>query len=68
MPLVGKPDSSSRVCYMVGCNAWGQASLSAAAALAPALLGYREMSEVEQSTADLFSIRRFSARSTSPSL
>ena len=68
MPLVGKPDSSSRVCYMVGCNAWGQASLSAAAALAPALLGYREMSELEQSTADLFSIRRFSARSTSPSL
>ena len=68
MPLVGKPDSNSRVCYMVGCNAWGQASLSAAAALAPALLGYREMSEVEQSTADLFSIRRFSARSTSPSL
>jgi len=68
MPLVGKPDSSSRVCYMVGCNAWGQASLSAAAALAPALLGYREMSEVEHSTADLFSIRRLSARSTSPSL
>ena len=68
MPLVGKPDSSSRVCYMVGCNAWGQAPLSAAAALAPALLGYSEMSEVEQSTADLFSIRRFSARSTTPSL
>ena len=68
MPLVGKPNSSSRVCYMVGCNAWGQASLSAAAALAPALLGYSEMSEIDQRTADLFSIRRFSARSTSPSL
>ena len=63
MPLVGKPDSSSRICYMVGCNAWGQASLSAAAALAAPLLGYREMSDTEQRTADLFSIRRFSARS-----
>ncbi len=63
MPLVGKPDSTSRICYMVGCNAWGQASLSAAAALAPPLLGYREMSKTEQRTADLFSIRRFSARS-----
>ena len=47
---------------MVGCNAWGQASLSAAAALAAPLLGYREMTESEQRTADLFSIRRFSAR------
>ena len=65
MPLVGKTESKSRICYMVGCNAWGQASLSAAAELAAPLLGYREMTESEQRTADLFSIRRFSARSTS---
>ena len=62
MPLIGKTDPESCVCYMVGCNAWGQASLSAAAALAAPLLGYRDMSETEQRTADLFSIRRFSAR------
>ena len=62
MPLIGKTDPESCVCYMVGCNAWGQASLSAAAALAAPLLGYRDMSEAEQRTADLFSIRRFSAR------
>ena len=65
MPLVGKTEPKSRICYMVGCNAWGQASLSAAAELAAPLLGYREMNESEQLTADLFSIRRFSARSTS---
>lgn len=64
MPLVGTPHDDSRVCYMVGCNAWGQASLSAAAALAPALLGYRALSPEDNATARLFSIRRFSARST----
>ena len=62
MPLIGKTEPKSCICYMVGCNAWGQASLSAAAALAAPLLGYREMTESEQRTADLFSIRRFSAR------
>ena len=67
MPLVGKTTQNSGICYMVGCNAWGQASLSAAASLAPALLGYRDLSEAEKQTADLLSIRRFSARSTTPS-
>lgn len=62
MPLVGTTDDSSRVCYMVGCNAWGQASLSAAAAMAPALLGYREFTAEEDCAARLFSIRRFSGR------
>ena len=55
MPLIGKADPrESCVCHMVGCNAWGQASLSAAAALAAPLLGYRDMSETEQRTAGLF--------------
>ena len=62
MPLLGKANPTSRICYMVGCNAWGQASLSAAAALAAPLLGYREMSAFERSISDLFSIRRFSGR------
>jgi glycine/D-amino acid oxidase-like deaminating enzyme len=67
MPLVGTPSDSSRVCYLVGCNAWGQASLSAAAAMAPALLGYREFSPQEQATARLFSIRRFTGRAVADS-
>ena len=62
MPIVGTATDSSRVCYMVGCNAWGQASLSAAAAMAPGLLGYRDLTAEEERTARLFSIRRFSGR------
>lgn len=62
MPIVGFPAETSRICYMVGCNAWGQASLSAAAAMAPALLGYREPTENEKAIAQLFSLRRFSGK------
>ena len=62
MPLVGTTTDSSRICYMVGCNAWGQASLSAAAAIAPALLGYREFTAEEERAARILSIRRFSGR------
>ena len=62
MPLVGTTTPQSSVCYMVGCNAWGQASLSAAAAIAPALLGYRGFTAEEERAARLFSIRRFSGR------
>jgi len=62
MPLVGAAADSSRVYYMVGCNAWGQASLSAAAAMAPALLGYRDFTPEEERASRLCSIRRFSGR------
>ena len=62
IPIVGTTTGKSRVCYMVGCNAWGQSSLSAAAAMAPALLGYRDLTADEERTARLFSIRRFSGR------
>jgi hypothetical protein len=41
--------------------AW-QAPLSAAAALAPALLGYRPPTPREERTAALFSIRRFTGK------
>jgi hypothetical protein len=44
---------------MVGCNAWGQASLSAVASTAPALLGYREFRPEEVDGARLCSIGRF---------
>jgi hypothetical protein len=65
MPLVGTPSESRRICYLVGCNAWGQASLSAAAAMVPALLGYRELTEAEEICLNLFSIRRFSGKALS---
>ena len=45
-----------------------QASLSAAAALAPALLGFRPMNQQEQRTAALFSIRRFTGKEAPESL
>ena len=58
MPLISKTEPKSCICYMVGCNAWGQASLSAAAALATPL-GLPEMTESEQRTADLFQSAAF---------
>jgi hypothetical protein len=48
LPIVGKVSAESEIYYMVGCNAWGQASLSAVASLAPSLLGFRTMNETEK--------------------
>jgi len=62
LPLVGMTRNSSAVCYMVGCNAWGQASLSAIAGMAPALLGYRDFRPEELDAAKLCSIQRFVGR------
>ena len=43
----------------MGCNAWGQAVLSAAALLLPALLEVRLLKKEEQELTDFISIRRF---------
>jgi FAD dependent oxidoreductase len=51
---------SSPICYLVGCNAWGQAILSYAASLVPGLLGYRPLTDDERDALRLLSIRRFS--------
>lgn len=59
-PIVGTATADSQVCYMVGCNAWGQASLSYAASLVPGLLGYSPLSEKQRDLLKLLSIRRFS--------
>jgi hypothetical protein len=40
--LVGMPSLLGRECYMVGCNAWGQALLLAVTPWAPVLLGYHD--------------------------
>eukprot|EP00300_Choanocystis_sp_HF-7_P043148 c9756_g1_i1.p1 GENE.c9756_g1_i1~~c9756_g1_i1.p1 ORF type:complete len:302 (+),score=30.51 c9756_g1_i1:501-1406(+) len=61
LPLVGSAHEGSAITYMVGCNAWGQASLSAVATLAPGLLGYQPMNEFQRDLANFTSIRRFNA-------
>ena len=38
-PIVGTARRGSGVCYVVGCNAWGQAAMSYAASLVPGILG-----------------------------
>lgn len=58
-PLVGRPSDASRVCYVLGCNAWGQASMSYAGHLVPGLLGYEELSEEQKDSMSVLSIRRF---------
>eukprot|EP00041_Stephanoeca_diplocostata_P011370 m.187712 g.187712 ORF g.187712 m.187712 type:complete len:459 (+) comp18507_c0_seq2:123-1499(+) len=58
-PLVGTAHPNSRVCYLVGCNAWGQASMSFSASLVPALLGYAHMTSEEAELFKVLNIRRF---------
>jgi glycine/D-amino acid oxidase-like deaminating enzyme len=59
LPLVGKMSDNSNIVYIVGCNAWGQASMSGAAYLIPAILGERNIEKEEQEMIDFLSIRRF---------
>lgn len=58
-PIVGSAHPNSRIFYILGCNAWGQASLSYAATLMPALLGYRAMTSEESEYFKVLNIRRF---------
>ena len=57
--IVGTANPDSRVCYLLGCNASGQAPLSFAASLIPGLLGYRRLSEEQQDLFKVLNIRRF---------
>lgn len=58
-PLIGTPNDRSKVCYLLGCNAWGQSVLSYAVKLVPGILGYRELSEDEKEKLQTLSIRRY---------
>ena len=58
-PIVGKPSPASAVCYAVGCNAWGQAAMSFAASLVPAILGYRALAPEEREGLAHMSMHRF---------
>ncbi|KAM3568638.1 hypothetical protein VYU27_009240 [Nannochloropsis oceanica] len=55
----GKGGGKGRLVYCLGCNAWGQSSLTYAASLVPGLLGYRELSAEQEEAARLMSVRRF---------
>jgi len=59
LPLVGKPHPSSALCYLVGCNAWGQSSMSFCASLVPGLLGFSPLTPEQQQLAAFVSITRF---------
>lgn len=64
LPVVGMVSKESRICYLMACNAWGQASLSYAASLVPGLLGYAELTTEQAACADLMAISRFKTQST----
>ena len=59
-PLIGPLKSAPNVCYLLGCNAWGQAILSYCSSLVPGLLGYKDLTESQQDALELVSIGRFS--------
>ena len=72
VPLVGTLWEGSPVCYLLGCNAWGQAILSYCATLVPGLLGFGKvlatqgqnefcsLDESQREILKLLSIRRYS--------
>ena len=62
VPVVGTfLKEPNNICYLLGCNAWGQTILSYCAALVPGILGYRELTGAQQDILNnLVSIRRFS--------
>jgi glycine/D-amino acid oxidase-like deaminating enzyme len=59
VPIVGTPSPTSRVAYVLGCNASGQASLSYGASLLPAILGYKAFTSEQKDLFLLLDVRRF---------
>ncbi len=64
LPLVGKTSHESRICYLLGCNAWGQSSMSYCANLVPGLLGFAALTAEQAELADLVAISRFKSFGT----
>jgi len=65
LPIVGLRHSGSSVCYLLGCNAWGQSILSYCASLMPVVLGVADRSKMaaaDLQLLDLISPVRFAAR------
>lgn len=61
-PLVGRVHPNSNICYILGCNAWGQSILSYGATLIPALLGYASASPAQSKHMNFLSPMRFTLR------
>jgi glycine/D-amino acid oxidase-like deaminating enzyme len=59
VPIVGTPAPTSRVAYLLGCNASGQSSLSYGASLIPAILGFKPFTAEQKDLFLLLDIRRF---------
>jgi len=59
VPVVGSTGPRSPVCYLLGCNAWGQTVLSYASSLVPGLLGYKDLDTEQKKALSLFTVRRF---------
>lgn len=60
VPIVGTSLSEQNICWLLGCNAWGQTILSCCASLVPGLLGYQEFTVAQRDILKLVSMRRFS--------
>lgn len=58
LPIVGKFDPSSRVSYIVGCNAIGHTTYNVAAELMPGILGYTDLTPEQKRFADFLNPRR----------
>ena len=67
LPIFGSTRPESAVCYIVGCNAWGQAIMSALGDMVPAALGFRPYTADEREVAALCTIRRFTVACGAPS-
>eukprot|EP00039_Didymoeca_costata_P002352 m.59559 g.59559 ORF g.59559 m.59559 type:complete len:445 (+) comp11255_c0_seq2:119-1453(+) len=66
LPIFGRPSENSNICYIVGCNAWGQALMSCLGDIVPAQLGLRPHSPEELKIANFCSVRRFQSSVTKP--
>ncbi|MEK6948360.1 MAG: FAD-dependent oxidoreductase [Nanoarchaeota archaeon] len=59
LPIADIISKNKRICYIGGCNAQGQATLSYAASLISGILGYEKMNSQQRKIARLLSIKRF---------
>mmetsp|Transcript_7898 Transcript_7898/g.19401 ORF Transcript_7898/g.19401 Transcript_7898/m.19401 type:complete len:465 (-) Transcript_7898:1083-2477(-) len=66
VPMIGtlmkgnELNEERNICYLLGCNAWGQTILSYCASLVPGLLGFVELTDIQRDILELLAIQRFS--------
>jgi glycine/D-amino acid oxidase-like deaminating enzyme len=53
VPIFGTTSPKSRVYYIMGCNAWGQAVFSSLGDIVPAAIGLRDYTAEEREIANL---------------